>query len=277
MDEIVQAGVCFSRRQMEEPHVQIEILPHSELAIERKRLRHVADAPARVDVMRVRWLAEQERLAIGRRQQAGEHLHGRGLAAAVRADEAEYLSALDGEAHAINGGKIAKTAGEVARRDHRFGVEDAQRRYFQPAAPGADSFRQQRGECVLDRLRMGLRLELGWRTHRQDFAGIHSDERIEPLGLLHVGGRHQDAHAGTPRAHAVDQFPELAPRQRVDAGRWLVENQKIGIVNERAAQAEFLPHAARKLLGRTIGEWRESRAVQNFRDAPLPLGAGLPK
>ena len=60
-------------------------------------------------------------------------------------------------------------------------------------------------------------------------------------------------------AHAVDQLPELPARQRIDAGGRLVEDQKIGIVDERAAQPEFLPHAARQLLRRPIGERAPAR------------------
>ena len=75
----------------------------------------------------------------------------------------------------------------------------------------------------------------------------------------------------------VDQLPELPARQRVDAGRRLVEDQKVGIVDQRAAKAELLPHAARELPGRPVGERREPGAVEQLGDAPLPLGAGLPE
>ena len=73
--------------------VQIEVLADRELAIERKGLRHVADAPARLDIACLGRLAEQQRLALRRRQQTRQHLHGRGLAPAVRADKAEDFSA----------------------------------------------------------------------------------------------------------------------------------------------------------------------------------------
>ena len=84
-------------------------------------MRHVADATARGDVARVERLAEQQGLAFARRQQARQHLHGRGLAASVRADEAEYLAALDREAHAIDGGKVTEAACEIARGNDRLG------------------------------------------------------------------------------------------------------------------------------------------------------------
>ena len=75
--------------------------------------------------LRVDRLAEQQRLALGRRQQAGQHLHRRGLAAAVRAEEAEDLAALDREADVVDGGEVAEAAGEVVRLDRRLAVDDA--------------------------------------------------------------------------------------------------------------------------------------------------------
>ena len=74
---------------------------------------------------------------------------------------------------------------------------------------------------------------------------------------------------------ALDQLPELATRQRIDAGRRLVEDQQVGIVDQRAAQPELLPHAARQFLRRTVGEWRKPGAVEQFGDALPPFGAGL--
>ena len=65
--------------------MQLEVLPHRQLAVQREGLGHVADALAGLHVVRVHRFAEQQRLALAGRQQAGEHLHGGGLAAAVGA------------------------------------------------------------------------------------------------------------------------------------------------------------------------------------------------
>ena len=73
----------------------------------------------------------------------------------------------------------------------------------------------------------------------------------------------------------VDQLPELPARQGIDAGGRLVEDQQIGIVNERAAQAELLPHAARSFLaGRSANG---ARPVLSSSSAmrPRALGAAL--
>ena len=64
-------------------------------------------------------------------EQAGQHFHGRGLAAAVRAEKAEDLAALDGEVHPVDRREIAETTGEVAGDDDGLGVDGPTRRYLQ--------------------------------------------------------------------------------------------------------------------------------------------------
>ena len=105
--------------------------------------------------------------------------------------------------------------------------------------------------------------------------GVHRDEPIEPLGLFHIRGRDDDAHGSAARPDPLDQLPKLAPRQRVDAGRRFVEYQKIGIVDQRAAKAELLPHPARQFLRRAIGERREPGAGEKLGDATAPARSGI--
>ena len=113
-DQFGDTRLRLPRRQMEQMRMKIEVLPDRQFGVERERLRHVADAIARTHVARIERLSEQQRLAFARRQQAGQHLHGRGLAAAIRADEAEDLAPLDREAHPVDGGEVAETASEIA-------------------------------------------------------------------------------------------------------------------------------------------------------------------
>ena len=53
-------------------------------------------------------------------QQAGEHLHGGGFAAAIRAEKAENLPALDAEVDVVDRNKIAEAHAQVARLDGNF-------------------------------------------------------------------------------------------------------------------------------------------------------------
>jgi hypothetical protein len=159
-------------------------------------------------------------------QQAGQHLHGRCLAAAVRADEAENLAAFDGEAHLIDGREIAEPPRQLARRDHRHAIDDAPLGHGRPitAVPGRFGL-QERNEGIFDRPRTHLRLQGRRRAGRQDLSVVHGKEPIETLGLFHAGGGHDDARAGAAQPDAVDQFPELPARQRIDAARGLIEDQ----------------------------------------------------
>jgi len=49
----------------------------------------------------------------------------------------------------------------------------------------------------------------------------------------------------------------------------LVEHEEIRIVDQRAAEAELLVHAARELSGRAIAEGREPRGLEQLRDPRL--------
>ncbi len=274
-DQLGDARLRLLSRQVEKVRVKIEVLPDRQFGIERERLRHVADAIARTHVAGFEGFSEQERLAFARRQQARQHFHGRGLAAAVRADEAENLAAFDGEAHAVDRREIAEAAGEIARGDDGRVAEDATRRYPQPLVAAAFLLGKQRDEPLLERRRAGSRLDLGRGSGRQHLARAHRRQPVEPLRFLHIGGGDHHAHALAARAHPVDQLPELPARKRIDAGGRLVEDQQVGIMDETAAKPELLPHAAGQLLRRTIGKGRQPGALEKLGDSHVPLGTGL--
>ena len=105
--------------EIEQLGVELEVPPDRELAIKRERLRHVADAFACRHVAGVEVPAEEQRFALGRGEQAGEHLHRRALAAAVGAEETEDLAALDAEADVIDRRELAETLREPLRLDGR--------------------------------------------------------------------------------------------------------------------------------------------------------------
>ena len=64
-------------------------------------------------------LTEEQRGALGGRQQPGEHLHRGGLAATIGAEKAENLSALDAEVDVIDGGECAESLGQPMGFDRR--------------------------------------------------------------------------------------------------------------------------------------------------------------
>ena len=88
------------------------------------------------------------------------------------------------------------------------------------------------------------------------------DERqpMAALGLVHVVGGHHDGRAlGGDR---VDPLPELAPADRVDAGRGLVEEQQRRLVDGRAGQGQPLLPAARQGPGELLAALRRGRSAR---------------
>ncbi len=133
-------------------------------------------------------------------------------------------------------------------------------------------FRQQGDEAIFERRRAGRGLEFIRRAGREHATAIHGDEPVEALRFFHIGCRDENAQARALRAHAGDQIPKLAPRERIDAGRRLVENEQIRIMDERAAETELLPHAAGELFRRPVGKGRKAGAFEQKLHPRLPLG-----
>ena len=95
-------------------------------------------------------MSKQARFAFRNRQQSSQHLHGRGLAAAIGAKEAEYLSALDMEADVIDRSEIAEAPGKSLCFDGYLRGGDAWRNY--EGSPARATFgRQQFYEGLFQR------------------------------------------------------------------------------------------------------------------------------
>jgi len=117
--------------------------------------------------------------------------------------------------------------------------------------------------------------DVGGRAGGEEPPLIHRDQPVEAGRLVHVGRGHDHAHAGTIAADAVDQGPELLPRERIDAGGRLVEDQQVGIVHERRAQPHLLLHPPGQLSGGAIRKPAESRGRQQGGDPGRPFAAPL--
>ena len=97
---------------------------------------------------------------------------------------------------------------------------------------------------------MEFALELGRRAERNHLAAKDERQPIAVLGLFHVvrGDEDGDALGG----HLVNQVPELAARDGIDAGGGLVEKQDGRLVQHRAAEREALLPAAGERAGDEI-------------------------
>src|SRR5262245_52298405 len=112
LQELLDAGLNFAGREMVEMGVQFEVLPKRQFVVERKGLRHVTDIAAGLHVVRSHRSAEQFRRAAGCRQKARQHFHCRRLAAAVRSEKPEDLTATDAKTHMIYSREVAELSGE---------------------------------------------------------------------------------------------------------------------------------------------------------------------
>lgn len=87
--------------------------------------------------------------------------------------------------------------------------------------------------------------------------------------LFHV--RRADEHGKALLTHELLQdLPELAARQRVDADRRFIEQQESRRTHERAGEAELLLHAARQLAGEALRKGRQLRHLEKMAEALLP-------
>ena len=105
---------------VEVARVHLQVLAHRELGVEVVDLRH--DAEARLDLagLRARIHPEHAQLTLGHRARARDHPHRRGLARAIRSEEAERLARTHVEVDAVDRDEAVREAlGQAARMDER--------------------------------------------------------------------------------------------------------------------------------------------------------------
>ena len=176
----------------------------------------------------------------------------------------------------VDGDELAEPAREPVRLDRRRLVIALCTRPYDDFLMQTALFRWQQGnESVVQIGLLRFGEDLFRRALRDDLAVVHPGEPIEPARLVHVSGGDDHAHHGPTRADRIDQLPELTPRERIDTGGGLVENQQIRIVHQRAAEADFLLHAARELAAWSIRKWVEAGGFQKLVDACVPFGRAL--
>ena len=106
-------------------------------------------------------------------------------------------------------------------------------------------------------------ISCGGEPSADDAAAVHDDEPVaELLGLVHVvGGQHQrDALLLEP----VQPVPQHVAGLRVEAGRRLVEQQQLGLVDQRPGDREPPLHAARQRLDPLVGPVAELHELEQL-------------
>ena len=119
-----ESRAAFARDAVE-LRVDQEVLAHAQLDVARHRLRNHADRPPHVVGLPQDVEAVDERRPRRRREQRRQHPDERGLAGAVRAEQAEDFPFFDVEAHALDGGEVAEALDEIADFDGVHGDQFA--------------------------------------------------------------------------------------------------------------------------------------------------------
>src|SRR6185295_16096800 len=97
---------------------ELEERPRRHLGIARRALRQIADAAFGSHGLRFDVVPANEHAARRGGQEAGDDAHRRGLARAVRTQEAEHLAGLDPEAQVVYGAEPPILFGEALDIDH---------------------------------------------------------------------------------------------------------------------------------------------------------------
>ena len=101
---------------------------------------------------------------------------------------------------------------------------------------------------------------------------IHQADAIGALGFVQIRRRHE--HRQAVLHQLIENRPEIAARNRIDAIGRLVQKQHARLVQQRAHQRQLLLHAARKLSRRPLRETApcasSAAAARSALRAPVP-------
>ena len=119
-------------------------------------------------------------------------------------------------------------------------------------ALGQDAGELRRALDEVDQHGLGLLGQPRDCTGSQHLAGVEDDHRVaRPLDVAHQVRRDHDADPELA-ADAADQLEHVAPPERVEPGRRLVEKREHGVVDERLRELHALLHAGRVRAHRPV-------------------------
>src|SRR5574337_164013 len=115
-----------------------------------------------------------------------------------------------------------------------------------------------------------LSLQRGGRIAEEEFAFIEQRHAVAALCFIQVGSRREDRDA--LGYQLIEDAPEIPPRNRIHPSGWLIEQDHLGAVNQRAHQAQLLLHPAGKLSRESSPEFAHARRFQKLVRALPALG-----
>src|SRR6185312_12926643 len=166
--------------QIVDAAVELDVLAHGEVVVEREALAHVPD----VALDRFRFtehvVSGDRRFAARRREETGKHADGRRLAGAVGAEEAEYLAGPHVEGDVIDSREAAKPACEILCAD---GVGHAAPRTI-ACSPSGAPIRSMNASSIVG-------------------AALETSESAMPCSCRNAAASRANSSAGTPRRRST--------------------------------------------------------------------------
>jgi len=118
LDDVIEPIATVFAVETADPRNKLEKPAHAHFAVAGSALREVSDPFLGRQRVAGNVVAANRGGATGWRDKAGQHLHRRRFAGAVRAEEAEYLAGFDGKTQVIYGSKVAIAFGQIVGLDH---------------------------------------------------------------------------------------------------------------------------------------------------------------
>ena len=114
----------------------------------------------------------------------------------------------------------------------------------------------------------GMGDQIKGRALRQQTAIADVGQGVAAFGFIHVVGR--DQHRQAARRQFVQLVPEQPARLRVDAGRRLVQQQQLRVVQQAGGQRQALLPAARQGPGQLLAPAAQAQLFQRGVDLRAP-------
>ena len=210
LDQLLDPGLALRLGQVEELGMQYQVLAYAQFAVQREALRHETYALAGGQVFGVNRITQQPGAALRGWHQAGQHFHGGGLAAAVRAQKAENLAPANGKADVVDRGEVAEFEGQVVGLNGDVAVVAGAWRYHQRFIV-MSAVALVVGKGFIQLAGSGDGCQFPAQSGRNQLAAIQHQAVFELLGLFHVGRCDQQCELWALTAYVIHQLPETSP------------------------------------------------------------------
>src|SRR5262249_17438734 len=135
------------------------------------------------------------------------------------------------------------------------------------SAVGQETLRPARDRLRVDVFQGPITRQVAERGLQDDPALVDDDDLL--AGAQHLREDMRGEHDRTLRAHRADEGEHFTDLAGIEPVGGLIENEHLGIVNERLREADALPEALRKMSEQALRDAREPAGLDRPRDRVL--------